>query len=97
MKREREQPEEMTVVSTPRTKGDIIGFSDPESDESIDVTDIQPNVNFLPATEEGLQRRFHELYKEFARQGKHEHRNELVFLLDELLRKGGIKEKNIHS
>ena len=65
---EKEQPEELAVESTPRTKGDIIGFNDPEdykSDESIDVTDIQP------ATEEGLRRRFHELYKE------------LVFLLDE--------------
>ena len=76
---------------TPRTKGDIIGFSDPEdSDESIDVN---PNVKFLPATEEGLRRCFHELHKEFTRQGKREHRNELVFLLDELLRRGGINRE----
>ena len=33
---------------------------------------------------EGLRRSFHELYKEFTRQGKHEHRKERVFLLDEL-------------
>ena len=39
---------------------------------------------------EGLRKRFHELYTEFAREGKHEHRNELVFLLDELLRQGGV-------
>ena len=37
-------------------------------------------MTFLPATE-------------FTRQGKHEHRNELVFLLDELLRKGGINRE----
>ena len=55
-------------------------------DESIDVTNIQPNVQFLPATVEGLRKRFHELYIEFTRQGKHKHRGELVFLLDELLR-----------
>ena len=51
-------------------------------------------MNFLPATVEGLQRLFHELYKEFTRQGKHEHRNELVFLLDELLRKDGINRED---
>ena len=45
------------IESPPRNKGDIIGFSDTEdSDESIN---INPNVKFLPATEEGLQRRFH--------------------------------------
>ena len=35
---------------------------------------------------EGLQKRFHESMQ----QGKHEHRNELVFLLDELLQQCGI-------
>ena len=47
-------------------------------------------MKFLPATLEGLRKRFYELYTEFTRQGKHEHINELVILLDELLRKGGI-------
>ena len=47
-------------------------------------------MKLLPATAEWLRKRFHELYTEFTLQGKHEHRNELVFLLDELLRKGGI-------
>ena len=47
-------------------------------------------MKFIPATSEGLRKRFHELYTEFTRQGKHEHRNELVFLLDELLRQRGI-------
>ena len=70
------------IESPPRTKGDIIGYSeDSESDESID---INPKVTFLPATVEGLRKRFHELYTEFTRQGKHEHRNERAFLLDEL-------------
>ena len=89
--------EELTVeLATPRTKGDIIEFSDTEeseSDESINVTDIKPNVKSLPTTVEGLRRRFHELYTEFTRQRKHEHRNELVFLLDELLRQEGINRE----
>ena len=84
------------MESTSRTKGDTIEYNEPEdseSDESIDVTDIRPNVKFLPATEEGLRRRFHELYKEFTRECKHADKNELVFPLDELLRKDGINRE----
>ena len=40
---------------------------------------------------EGLRRRFHELYK--GRKHKHKHRNELVFLLGELLQKDGINRE----
>ena len=54
--------------------------------------DIQPNVKFLLATVEELRKRFHELYTEFTRQGKHEHRNEVVFLLDELLQQQRDRE-----
>ena len=88
------------VHSKLRTEGDIIGFSDSdtetevasntESDESMDITDIKANVKFLPATVDGLADRFNQLPKEFTRQGKHENRNELTFLLDELLRQDGI-------
>ena len=49
----------------------------------------KPKVKFLPAIVDGLVERFRELFKEFIREGKHEHRNELVFLLDELLRQEG--------
>ena len=84
---EEEQSEEQAVS---RTKGDIIGFSDVSSQSDDEYIDIQPNVKFLPATVEGLRERFHELYTEFTRQGKHEPINELVFLLDELLRQQGI-------
>ena len=77
--------------STPRTKEDIIGFSDPEDSESdAESIDVQPNMKLLPATLEGLLKHFHELYTEFRRQGKHEHRNELVLLLNELLLQQGI-------
>ena len=83
------------VKSNPRTKGDIIGFSDgdsddSDSDESIDINDIKPKVKFLPSTIEGLCEQFHTLWMEFTRQGKHNNRNEIVFLLDELLRQEGI-------
>ena len=60
------------------------------------LQNIQRNVNFLPATVEGLRKRFHELYTEFTQQGRHEHRNGLVFLLDELLRQQGI-DRGIHN
>ena len=56
---EKEQPGELAVKLTPRTKGDIIGFN---------VVDIQPNVNLLPGTVEGLGKRFHELYTELTLQ-----------------------------
>ena len=85
------------VDSKSGTKRDIIGFRNidtetagDESDESIDITDIKPNVKFLPASIDVLAERFNKLSKEFMRQEKHEHRNELVFLLDELLRQDGI-------
>ena len=47
-------------------------------------------MKFLLASVDGLVERFRELFKEFIREGKHEHRNEVVFLLYELLRQEGI-------
>ena len=49
-----------------------------------------PTIQFLPATVEELSVRFNKLFCEFIRQKKHEHSNELVFLLDELLRQEAI-------
>ena len=57
------------VDSKPRTKEDIIGFSDGDEDDEQSYTD---------ESVEGLADRFNQLFKEFMRQGKHEHRNELV-------------------
>ena len=45
-------------------------------------------MKFLPATVDTFADRFNQLFKKFTRQGKREHRNKLVFLLDELLRQG---------
>ena len=93
-------------TSPPRTKGDIVGYSNDKSseDDSIDSEesiafksgDDNENVNLdgeefiLPDTIEGIQDRFNELYVGFVRKGKHENRNELEFLLDDLLCQGAI-------
>ena len=48
----------------PRAKGDIIGYSDDEVSST--------KLKYLPATVDGLLKRFNKLYKEFT-QGRHEH------------------------
>ena len=63
-----------------------------DTDETINITEIKSNVKFLPSTVDGLAHRFNQLFKKFTRQGKHEHRNKLIFLLDELLRQDGINQ-----
>ena len=116
-------PQVLTNVFTPskpRTKGDIIGYSD-ESDDSDtdedensedeeskpedsdddsedsvtsnDEKEPKPILKLLPATVKGLRKRFKQLWREFTRYGKHEHRNEIVFILDELLRQEAISRE----
>ena len=65
---------------------------DESDDDSIDISDLPPpdKVKFLPRTIDGLRKQFNKLFCEFWREKKYKHRNELVFLLDELLRKSGI-------
>ena len=67
-------------------------IDDEGSDEKMDYTKsvVHDKVKVLPKTVKGLRDSFNELFCEFTRQGKHEHRNELVFLLDQLLQRGGI-------
>ena len=83
-----------------------MGYSNDKSseDDSTDSEDSiisksgddNENVNLdgeefiLPDTIEGIRDRFNELYVGFVRKGKHENRNELEFLLDELLRQGAL-------
>ena len=68
-----------------------------EEDDSID--DIKPKGEdmemkkegfTLPGTIEGVRDRFNQLYVEFMRHNNHKHTNELMFLLDEMLRQGAI-------
>ena len=55
-------PEKMFQRENHSRQGDIIGYSDSEEENdedseleaSIDVTDINPNLKFLPATVDGL-------------------------------------------
>ena len=68
-----------------------------ESEESItskssddNDVDLEGEEFILPDTIEGIRDRFNELYVGFMRKGKHENRNELEFLLDELLRQAAI-------
>ena len=93
-------------MSPPRTKGDIMGYSSDESSEedsresgeSItsksgdgnENVDLEVEEFILPDTVEGIRDRFNELYVGFVRKKKHENRNELEFLLDELLRQGAL-------
>ena len=70
-----------------------------EEDGSDSIDDVKPKGEdmemkieefTLTDTIEGVRDRFNELYVEFMRHNKHEHRNELMFLLDEVLRQGTI-------
>ena len=117
------------VFKLPRTKKDLIGYSD-DSDGSLadndekatdnssdsdscsstedkesndnsssmtkeeiidNYSDVELPVKFLPKSIKGLQKRFNTRFVEFTRHGKHEHRNELVALLDEMLRRKVIE------
>ena len=62
---------------------------DEEKDEDEEEKEDE-GVKFLPTTREGLQKRFNELFYEFTRREMKRNRNELVFLLDEMLRKNFI-------
>lgn len=44
----------------------------------------------MPSTIHGLEKRFTKLFREFWRDRKHYHRNELVLILDELLNRDAI-------
>ena len=84
-----------------RTKGDIIDYnsdssssssnSDSSDTDSAEEEDQKScTVKFLPPTVGGLAKRLRKLWTQFTREAKHEHRNEIVFILDELLRRDGI-------
>ena len=59
---------------------------DEDDDEENDENQDGESVNHLPTTRIELESRFNKLFCEFTRQKKLENRNELVFLLDEMLR-----------
>ena len=55
--------------------------------------DDEDKIKLLPDTVDGLQKRFKKLYCKFMRHNQHQHRDELVFLLDELLRQDAISRE----
>ena len=66
---------------------DDVSMEDVSNDEEEDpAVGVRKDVKFLPSTAGGLTKRFNKLICEFTRQDKVENRNELVFLLDEMLR-----------
>ena len=91
----------------PRTKEYFVDYSDNDDDESDDESDdmsidhLPPpdKVKFLPTTIDGLRANFEALLKNIAvirNSGGYENtsdRNETVFLLDELIRQGGISRR----
>ena len=94
-----EEPSFEVQESSPKTKGDIVGYSDGEDDEHSDKAstdnssgeeskdedvESKDEIKLLPATVDGLGKRLRKLLKEFMREEKHEHRN------DELLRQDAI-------
>ena len=74
------------IASMPRTTEDIIGWcSDDEADSRIE--DIAPIAK-------ELYNRFKILHCQFMKKGHYEHRNDLMFLLGEMLRRGFINQKD---
>ena len=60
-------------------------------DDDEDAEQPVIKYKFLPKTVKGLEKRFNTCFVEFTRHGKHEHRNELVALLDDMLRRNAIE------
>ena len=70
-----------------------------EEDDSDSIDNVKPKGEdmemeieefTLPDTIEGVHDKFNKLYVEFMRHNKHEHTDEQVLLLDEMLRQGAI-------
>ena len=70
--------------------GDDSTVSEDDQSENMDCDD---DVKILPSSLEGLTERFNKLIREYNLEKKYEHRNELVFLLDEMLRQNGISRE----
>ena len=61
-----------------------------KSDDDNENVDLEVEEFILPDTVEGIRDRFNELYVGFVRKKKHENRNEVEFILYELLRQGDL-------
>ena len=86
-------PPEVVRELFPRTKEEIMDWCSDESEDDEEESDDEGKIKLLPDTVDGLQKRFKKLYCQFMRHNQHQHRNELVFLLDELLRQDAISRE----
>ncbi len=74
------------IESMPRTKEDITGWCSEEEDEDPRIEDMGPLAK-------ELYNRFKILHCQFLNKGHYEHRNDLMFLLNEMLKRGFIDQK----
>ena len=107
MKYSKSSPEVSNMTSPTLTLSEIIRsppkqsiIKDTDDDDQNDVDgDIYPDkdelfkVKFLPSTKDDLFKRFNQLFIEFWREQKHQNRNELMAILDELLRQKYIEQE----
>ena len=74
------------IESMPRTKEDIMGWCSNDDDED-------PRIEDMGYLAKELYNRFKTLHCEFLKKGRYEHRNDLMFLLNEMVRRGFIDQK----
>ena len=93
-------PSALTLSEIIRSPPNPSIIKDTDDDDQNDVDgDIYPDkdelfkVKFLPSTKDDLFKRFNQLFIEFWREQKHQNRNELMAILDELLRQKYIQQE----
>ena len=91
---ERNPPLKIAILKyiKPKSLGELWCKEGKEDEEEEEEEEEQ--VKFLPATIEGLKKRFNTL---FGERGEVENRNELVYLLDEMLRRDCISHKDFQT
>ena len=55
------------------------------------------SIKFLPSRKDDLFKRFNKLFVEFWQQQKYQHNNEMVAILDELLRQKFIEQETYNK
>lgn len=78
-------------MNHPRTKGDIIGYSNEDDDQDSEIMDQEKHIEKeVPQTDddEDLEDRFNHLLIEYTREKKSESGQELAILLDKMLDRG---------
>ena len=84
------------INSMPRTKEDVMDWCSDEDDDDDEEEHVHgnPKVQKLPKTAKNLYNRFKILHCQYLRYGKYENRNDLILLLDEMLRHKFITQED---